>query len=353
MASSHMKKIVWGCILLLTSIVFFSSSLCAQQQTQTGSQETGFYYTVQDGDTLWDISRKFFTSPWLWPDLWAQNQEMTNPHWIYPGDVLHIYMQGGKVHVEKVEKASPPSAPATDLPTAPAKPSGQAYYLYSSIQQVGFIRKPAVSPDGVIFKIQGGKVMASAGDILYLRQEEGGSLPVGSRFTLYRTFPPIQDPEDKKATVGTQHYFTGVAEITRQENGYSLAKVVKNYRAIEIDDRAMPYKKQSTKVYLPGNTPDITGTILLSEEQTNLMGEHTVAFIDKGKRDGVVPGQQFHVYHQDEMRLNSEDDEATLLPPEDAGIILVLRTELNTATVVVLASKTEMAPDIKFATMLK
>ena len=345
MTSSHMKKIVWGCILLLTSVVFFSSGLWAQQQTQTASRETGFYYTVQEGDTLWDISRKFFTSPWLWPDLWAQNQEVSNPHWIYPGEILHIYMSGGKVYVEKVAKVPPPAEPQAVAPAL-------SYYVYSSIQQVGFIRKPAVSPDGVIFKIQGGKVIAGTGDILYLRQEAGGSLPVGSRFTLYRTFPPVEDPQDKKATIGTQHYLTGVAEITRQEDGYSLAEVVKSYREIEINDRAMPYEEMSAKIFLPENTPEITGTVLLAEEQTNLMGEHTVAFIDKGERDGVVPGQQFHVYHQDGIRLDPEDEEATLLPPEDAGIILVLRAEQNTATVVVLASRTEMAPGTKFATTL-
>ena len=31
--------------------------------------ESGIYYTVKKGDTLWDISQRFSNSPYLWPDL--------------------------------------------------------------------------------------------------------------------------------------------------------------------------------------------------------------------------------------------------------------------------------------------
>jgi hypothetical protein len=46
-------------------------------------------YTVQKGDTLWEISKVLFADPYFWPKIWALNKDIIfNPHSISPGDVL-------------------------------------------------------------------------------------------------------------------------------------------------------------------------------------------------------------------------------------------------------------------------
>jgi len=58
-----------------------------------GDFEPGFYYTVKKGDTLWDLSQKFYDSEWVWPATWAQNKDIKNPHRIYPGQRIRLYQR--------------------------------------------------------------------------------------------------------------------------------------------------------------------------------------------------------------------------------------------------------------------
>ena len=53
-------------------------------------------YTVERGDTLWDISALFLNEPWRWPELWSVNSDVRDPNLIYPGDVLYLRWNNGK-----------------------------------------------------------------------------------------------------------------------------------------------------------------------------------------------------------------------------------------------------------------
>ena len=339
MTHGRCNRIVRGCLLLVTLSLLLTVTFPAHGQAGTG--DTGFYYTVQKGDTLWDISKKFFDSPKLWPDLWGKNGEIQNPHWIYPGARLHIYQRGGKVYVEEITTASGPMPGLSEPP----------YFLYPGMDQVGFIRNPEVAPSGVIFKALEDKKMVSTGDTVYIRQEGKAALPTGGRFTVYRAFHPPKDPGIREMKLGTQHYLVGVVEITHQEGGYVRATVLTSYRPINVDDQVMPYEGISPKIPLPGTAPQATGTLLFTEDRLDLIGDNVVAFIDKGKEDGVKAGDQYGLYYQEKGKISPEDKKGSLLPELLAGSIVVLRTEAKTATVLVLRSSENVKPGSKFGPM--
>ncbi|MDI6736767.1 MAG: LysM peptidoglycan-binding domain-containing protein, partial [bacterium] len=46
-------------------------------------------HEVKDGDTLWDISDKYYKTPWLWMAI-ADYNKLKNPHALSPHDKIKI-----------------------------------------------------------------------------------------------------------------------------------------------------------------------------------------------------------------------------------------------------------------------
>ena len=335
------------CFLILAAL---TSSLPLNSRAQAEevpfNHETGFYYTIQRGDTLWDLSGQFFDSPWVWPDLWNKNRQIANPHWIYPGERIRLYQGEG---TDRLSLLPPPEAADTSMADAPRK---APYYYYAAMDGVGFVRKAPIPASGTIFKVEQEKEMIYAGDVVYIHPAQGQALVPGSRYTIYRTMPAsmISRPTPD---AGIQHYLTGIVEITRQENDYAIARVVRSFREAKIGDQVMPYHKRSSKISLVPSPAGIDGKLMLSEEHAELIGTDILAFFDKGSEHGIKVGQQYNVFYQDQKKLSNDSDQTVTLNPVVYGTLLVLHTEATTATVLVTDANTEFHPGDRVCSPLR
>jgi hypothetical protein len=118
------------CFTFAAITALCQSTLFAQENERTLTHEAGFYYTIQRGDTLWDLSDQFFDSPWIWPELWNKNRQIPNPHWIYPGERIRLYQGEGTDKLSLTPPIQTPSGPQMTLPEK------NPYYAYAAINKV-------------------------------------------------------------------------------------------------------------------------------------------------------------------------------------------------------------------------
>lgn len=81
---SLLRSYIVFCLVAMTSFSVTATTL------PNVKADAPVRYIVQSGDTLWDIAELYLTEAWHWPQIWAVNPDISNPHLIYPGDELRL-----------------------------------------------------------------------------------------------------------------------------------------------------------------------------------------------------------------------------------------------------------------------
>ena len=81
----------WIRNLAFTTAALTTSTALAQEVNLDNAPTVTETHVVRSGDTLWDLCAKYLNSPWYWPKIWSYNPQLTNPHWLYPGNALRFY----------------------------------------------------------------------------------------------------------------------------------------------------------------------------------------------------------------------------------------------------------------------
>lgn len=309
-------------------------------------------HTVRRGDTLWEISSRYYQNPYQWPEVWAHNPQIQNPHWIYPGDRIRLRAPGEAPTRGSVGHMHPG-----------ARVEAQTIFL----RDVGWVDDKKDDTWGELVGSPEDKMLLSDGDDVYLQLDDGHDAKVGDRLTLFR---PIRTVESKNAK-GELVSIRGTARIERYNPKTRMARahIVEALDVIERGAKVGPVVRQLDKGVKPTpSAEDLEARILASIYPYQLFGQHQVLFIDKGDKEGVKLGQRFFAVRRGDrwaqsakgagpmglQRPRVEDDRAAqvdpmrvgvdedLLPDETYAELRVVRLRDHTATAVVVASRHEV-----------
>jgi hypothetical protein len=295
--------------------------------TKYGGVET---YVVREGDTLWDICTKFFGDPYHWPRIWSYNPKITNPHWIYPGDVVWLVPPRGQV--------TPTAAPAPSI----VKRSPASIL----IRNRGFIDKEALRKAGTLVGAQKEVMMLSQFDEAYVEFPEEGEVNPGDEFAAFTVVGPVDGIDDPDTEVGKLVEVLGVVRVISYDPDKKVARVVvdESLRPIERGTMIGPVHRRFSLVPPVINDRELKGHIIAFLDPVILAATHQVVFVDRGETHGVKEGNRFFVIEKrDRFRKGREEpDDHQGYPFEVLAEMRVIETRPHSSTCLVTAAVMEL-----------
>ncbi|ADJ29789.1 LysM peptidoglycan-binding domain-containing protein [Nitrosococcus watsonii] len=286
-------------------------------------------YEVVRDDTLWDIAGRFLRDPWRWPDIWEVNQQINNPHLIYPGDIIFLsyrengdpvlelqrglpgYKMSPTVRTSKLEKA---------IPTIPID-AIQQFLLHPQV-----VSKEAL--DNAPYVVAGAeeRLILGAGDDVYVRSL---SKSATMKYGIYRGGEVYRDPDHPSTILGYEALFIADANVQRFGDP-AILSIQNSTREVLVGDRLLPANDLEFEQHFLPHAPRIPveGKIIAVIDGVSQIGQYQAVALDLGAEDGVEKGTVLAVYQAGRVvrdPISRLPEDKVRLPDERAGMIMVFR----------------------------
>jgi hypothetical protein len=354
----RMKQLVMGAVF---AVVVASPAIAqdedfggtAGEGAETAEGETppsvGETHAVKAGDTLWDLCAKYLNSPWYWPKIWSYNPQITNPHWIYPGNELRFYPSDENLPTN-VEVAKTTEIPDEDLSVPGELDADELVKSTGNINVgrvppdsvwttlVGFISAEEQEQAGQIVNAEEETIMLADYDRVYMKLKQSGKK--GDRMAVYRLTREIEHPVTGD-DIGYALEIVGGVEVIDTSPVVATGQVAQAFRPIERGDYVGKWPEYFGQRVSPvQNTAEAQGYIVETvTDILGMIGEHHLVFIDRGRSHGVQRGNIFRVVARGDLYTRDTDD----LPNEEVGQIMVLDVQEDASTAIVTYALRELA----------
>jgi hypothetical protein len=280
-------------------------------------------HVVRRGDTLWDICWYYFNDPWQWPKVWSYNSQITNPHWIYPGDLVRLLPKGFLTSSVPID--DPGLEPETDGGNAQPDVVTPQRRLDVTVRQVAFIDKKHLESSMFVVGAVEDKELLSIGDDIYVSYPENKPPKVGERYSVYA--------EDQSVKAyGSYVRVLGEVQITSvKQDKRAQARITSSNSEIERGQRVGPLMTQFKSVPPARNEVDLQGSIVAMLTADMLIGQGEVVFMDLGKGTGIKPGNRLFVVRRgdafDKQKDSSEQvgQDNRAFPARALGEVVVIQ----------------------------
>ncbi len=374
---------------------FYSEALSEDAWKQIAGEKINESYTVQSGDTLWDISVTFFGNGHYWPKVWQLNDDITNPHLISAGyqlkfvpgtlkDAPQLNITDGTAEAPPepvVADESQSAAPEEELTPVIPPPSKKSRSVlqslppslpmlvskkYAEFDNDGFSRqqsRAAIKSTDVFLTSYisdskpeklGSVVESDIGDVetvgvydtVYVKIDQ--SAQPNEKFVIYNLGEQIRSKDSgRKGYQVFCHAEIRIIEKVNEDKNIYKALVTKSVFPAKVGAMLMKGSIPLANAEETGASGSTTGEIIGGdyEDERYLFGTQQVVYIDRGTEDGVQVGSIYSVRKNNRLR-----NPSSLVKEMRTQIakIKVVKTAGQFSTAIVLNSNEEVRVGDKF-----
>jgi len=316
------KSILFSNIVLYLLLLSFPSIISAQGQEYRD-------YTVERGDTLWDITKQELKDPFLWPKVWNENPDINNPDKIYPNQKIKI-----PLHLLQKEIVPPAPKPVAQPPIKPkpeekpviiAKPAKKEYLIDRNLLIIsGYIADTAHAV-GTIYDKPGETTNLTKGDYAYIKTTD--PVKKGDKFYIIYPVEKVIHPVTG-SNLGVRIAILGTAEVVEEHDPKIL--ITNSYVEIPVGSLIDNYYEIEPPLAVDNpRKPAITGYIVTTLRRIYAHGNLDIVFIDKGKNDGLEVGDLLATTLQSEHKIFN-------------GVVQVISTRPSTSAAIIRKAAKEI-----------
>ena len=301
------------------------------------------YHTVEKGDTLWDICDDYFRDPYLWPKVWSYNDQITNAHWIFPGDRVRL--------TDPYDQVAPLDA-GPQLAFSVMDPGRSKRATSYTLNRFAYIEEDQLEQDMEVYGGAEAKVMMATLDTVYLSYDPSNPPIAGERLAVYRPERRIRDLKIKgdrdpkpSETIGYLVEIVGEVYVTKVSKKSAEAKVVASTRPIERGMKVGELRTRFARVEpVPSDVTD-NGLVVDTVRDYEISGENHFVVTNLGASSGIRRGNVLEVVHKGDAYSRKHK----LFNPYEEGHprrlvaeVLVLEVQPNSSIGVVIFSAREV-----------
>jgi hypothetical protein len=355
----------------------------------------GRLHSVVSGDTLWDLTAAYLGTPWVWPSVWIDNDNIDNPHLILPGDKIWItanemrvvtdaegqsyLVPGGPAAADDFDPMMEPDGSTLDgstlvgdslagsdeaaplaafegmnpdesstlatfpviVPGAAMQPtSGGRRITIARRESMGFVTSEQLDGASTIVGSPVERVYLAAGDDVILGAGEG-EVEIGDQFTIFQVVEEVRDPESLQL-LGHHVDRLGWIEVKELTGDTSIGQIRTSNTEIARGTQIMR-RKLLPRTVDAHSTPDaIEGIVMFLPFERTMMGDGGYLYINRGEFHGLETGSELEVYDSGSIVVDQVRRVEVRTPDHVVAQLIVVSLQPDSAVAFVLSANREL-----------